>query len=396
MKLFLYIFFTHMFIAPSRSYKGVQYSIFEEKQDEERRHPLKPITRKPLLKAGGAFNIIRSYGVATEDKGRSRLDPVLNFVNARKSSDKKEKGKKDESAPASSSSSLELRDWKDEWREHWIVKKFEAINNTDFQPGDTVNMAAARPWGVPCGDPGQHDMPWGTCMLPMECDSEYRIYRGDFNCGRTQFVCCALQLTVYDMYQGFDLSFEDSALRTDSDEKKAGGKKGSAEDNKKTKKRDKRKRQAARKKRKREIKRLIRKIQKEIRRIINKQDRNASQQRKRKTKQLKKFIEMLKAQYRHDRKAVQDIHEHEMVKIDDALKVRLHEISMMNQNFVNNATFRDIVVNGTLNRQSARMLVEAYPELQPYVHVNVRRRSGVSRPVRDYLDYDVEYGMLYY
>ncbi|XP_053613938.1 uncharacterized protein LOC128677256 [Plodia interpunctella] len=392
-----YIFFFLAYITLSTAQKSLYNNLKANILSLFRRDELPTPKQKLMNRIGSEVKIRKSGQISEDEKAHFRLDPVLNFLNARKSSDhKKEHGKKDESAPASSSSSLELRDWKDEWREHWIIKKFEAINNTDFQPGDTVNMAAARPWGVPCGDPGQHDMPWGTCMLPMECDSEYRIYRGDFNCGRTQFVCCALQLTVYDMYQGFDLSFEDSALRTDSDEKKAGGKKGSAEDNKKTKKRDKRKRQAARKKRKRQIKRLIRKIQKEIRRIINKQDRNASQQRKRKTKQLKKFIEMLKAQYRHDRKAVQDIHEHEMVKIDDALKVRLHEISMMNQNFVNNATFRDIVVNGTLNRQSARMLVEAYPELQPYVHVNVRRRSGVSRPVRDYLDYDVEYGMLYY
>ncbi|XP_013192078.2 uncharacterized protein LOC106136165 [Amyelois transitella] len=302
-------------------------------------------------------------------------------------------GKKKSSSDSkdrSSSSSLEMLNWKNEWREHWIQKKFEAINSS-YLPGDQVNMVAARPWGVPCGDPNQHDMPWGTCMMPMECDAEYRIYRGDYNCGRTQFVCCALQLTAYDMYQGFDLSFEDSGLATDSKEKR-GKAKGSKESFKKHKAREKRRRQAARKRRKRLIRRQIKKIQREIRKIINRQDRNASKARKRKTKQLKKFIEMLKRQYKKDQKAVQDIHEHEIIKIDDALMKKLNEILQMNQDFIKNETFRDIIVNGTLNRQMARMLMEAYPELESYINVNVKRRSGSL----DYLDYDVEYGMFYY
>ncbi|MFB9840646.1 hypothetical protein, partial [Actinoallomurus acaciae] len=136
------------------------------------------------------------------ERGRYRIDPVLNFLSRRA------KAPIDDGT-SFSSSSRELQDWKDEWREHWIQKKYEAINSS-MPAGDAVNMLAARPWGVPCGDPNQHDMPWGTCMLSLECDSELRIYRGDYFCGRTQFVCCGLQLTSYDMYQGFDVSFADS------------------------------------------------------------------------------------------------------------------------------------------------------------------------------------------
>ncbi|CAH0728603.1 unnamed protein product, partial [Brenthis ino] len=322
---------------------------------------------------------------------RYQRDPVLNFIGRRWNRDKRSKKKPDTSY--SSSSSIELKKWKDEWKDLWMQKKLEAINSS-VPKGDTVNMVAARPWGVPCGDPNQHDAPWGTCMLPMECEAEYRIYRGDYFCGRTKFICCALQITNYDLYAGFDVSFADSSLATDTEEKN-NRVRGSKERKRRKKIRDKKRRLRERVKRKRKIKRTIQKIIREIRIILNRSYKNGTTSRKRKTKQLKKFIKSLKNKYITDRKAVKDIHEMELIKIDAALMKRLNEIRGMNQQYVRNATFRAMIANGTISKQNARMLIKAYPELADMLQTRRRGRSRGDRR-KDYLDYDIEYGYLYY
>lgn len=243
---------------------------------------------------------------------------------------------------------------------------------------------------MPCGDPNQHDMPWGTCMLAVECESEYRIYRGDYFCGRTQYVCCALQMTNYDLYQGIDASFDEKSLSTDSRELKS-----SNEDKKKKSKKRKRKRRKEREKRKKRIKKNIKKIVREIKKILDRHYRNGTKQRKRKTKQLKKFVTHMKKQYKKERQAITNIHEEELIKIDIKVMTRLQQIKEVNHNFMKNSTFRDIIVNGTATKQGARMLVEAYPELQSYFNLR-RSGSGLKAPSKDYLEYDVEYGYLYY
>lgn len=228
-------------------------------------------------------------------------------------------------------------------------------------------------------------------MLPMECDAEYRIYRGDYFCGRTQFVCCALMQTNYDMYQGFDVSFADTSMATDSEEKRNRNL-GSKENRRKKKHKDKRRRRRDRLKRKRQIKRDIKKIIKEIRKILSRAYRNGTTVRKQKTKQLKKFIKALKSQYKKDRKSVKTIHQLELSKIDDALQKKLQQIRGVNQNFISNQTFRDIVVNGTVNPSAVKVLVQDYPELARML--DETRRSNDAEP--DYLEYDLEYGLLYY
>lgn len=252
-------------------------------------------------------------------------------------------------------------------------------------------------------------MPWGTCMLAVECDAEYRIYRGDYFCGRTHYICCALLLTNYDMYQGLDISFDDSSFSTDSNEKNAKG--NSAEDERKKRKAERNKRKRERAKRKRDIKKTIRKIVTEIRKILNRAWRNGTAQRKRKTKELKKFIENLKKQYRKDRKSVVSVHEYEMVKIDTDLQKRLDQIQNVNQAFMSNDTFRDIIVNGTVNEEKLRMLLRSYPELGKMLgrgKKKKRRSNGLDfdafpTPVKKdepdnkpVLEYDLEYGRLYY
>ncbi|RVE53872.1 hypothetical protein evm_001534 [Chilo suppressalis] len=291
---------------------------------------------------------------------------------------------------SSESSSLDTDEWKDRWKEQWIQKKFEAINSSAPR-GDTVNMLSARPWGVPCGDPNQHDMPWGSCMLAIECESEFRIYRGDVFCGRTQFVCCGLQITTYDMYQGFDNSFEDSMLATSSDEKRD-RERGSKENKRRKRRKEKKRRRRERQKRKRKIRRTMRKIRREIRRILSKLYRNGTSERKKKTKQLKKFVSYMKKQYKKDRSAVKKIHSNVIKDIDITLQAKLDQLKGMNTRFIKNATFRDIVVNGTINPQIARVLLENYPEVSSMLRAR-RFNNDYEDPKSNY---DVEYGLLYY
>lgn len=250
-------------------------------------------------------------------------------------------------------------------------------------------------------------------MLAMECEPEYRIYRGDIYCGRTSFVCCALELTTYDMYQGFDISFEDKSFSTDTEEIAKDKDRSHTE---------KKRRRDARQKRKKKIKKTIKNIIKEINKILNNMYTNATKRRKKKTKQLKRFIKFLKTEYKKNRQVVQELHEEAIVKIDAELMKKLYDLKDMNQNFMKNHTFADIVVNGTMTKHGARMLIQAYPELQEFIDrpsdtspvpppivnlVNVRnRRFGGAvpnpkektdlKPKGDYLEYDVEYGFLYY
>lgn len=228
-------------------------------------------------------------------------------------------------------------------------------------------------------------------MLPIECEAEYRIYRGDSFCGRTQFVCCALQETNYDMYQGFDLSFENSDIKTDSDEVRNRNL-GSRERGQRKRARQKRRRRRQRLKRKRVIKRHIKKIIKLIRKILSKSHRNSTSAKKKKTKQLKEFVNYLKKQYKRQRKAIKNIHELELTNIDKQLQQKIDQIRIMNEGFIRNSTYRDIIVNGTVNPKAVRMLLNAYPELA--AKLDPTRRSNNPKP--DYLDYDIEYGLLYY
>lgn len=78
---------------------------------------------------------VKRNDVEEETQGYQK-DPVLNMWARRKS-------RYDDTDYASSSSSLELYHWKEEWRNVWLKKKLEALNSS-VPAGDTVNMAAAR------------------------------------------------------------------------------------------------------------------------------------------------------------------------------------------------------------------------------------------------------------
>lgn len=253
-------------------------------------------------------------------------------------------------------------------------------------------------------------------MLAMECDAEYRIAKGDMYCGRTSFVCCALELTTYDMYEGFDVSFEGKSLSTDTEELRL------PEQKRKKYLVNLKKRRQARERRKKKIKKTIMSIILEINKILSTFYTNSTNKKKKKTKQLKRFIKFLKREYQKNRFVAKDLHEEAMVKIDTDLMKKLYDIKSMNLNFMKNQTFADIVVNGTMTKVGARMLIQAYPELQefidrpaastpgrlslvPLLDVKTRRSGGAVvnskekrelKPQGDYLQYDVEYGFLYY
>ncbi|CAH1637906.1 unnamed protein product [Spodoptera littoralis] len=326
-----------------------------------------------------------------------QMDPVLNEVRnvfrarpARRQSSKRRIKNYDETS--SSSSSDEMLFWKQDFNEFMMEKKFEALNAT-LPRGDVVNMVAARPWGVPCGDPDQHDIPWGSCMLPGECESEYRIYRGDYLCGRTTFVCCSLQYTNYDMYQGLEATFEGSSFSTDSSEKK------NIPPKHKKRQRERKKRKRERNKRKRKIKHNIKKIVQEIKSILHRAYSNGTTMRKKKTKELKKFIENMKKQYKKDRQSLLHVHEFDLTQIDERLQKRLDQVKGVNEKFFSNDTFREILINGT-TKEKLKEFLRTHPKLRKIL-TQRRQDGGLLEPViedtsSDNLQYDIEYGFLYY
>lgn len=254
-------------------------------------------------------------------------------------------------------------------------------------------MLSLGPWGVPCGDPNQHDVPWGSCMLPMECESEYRIYRGDFFCGRTEFVCCSILLNTYDLYHGLiDVSLSDSSLQTDSDELKVTKNKHSK---KKDQKRSKKQRQKMRHKRKKAIKKLIKKTVQDIGKILNKTYKFGTKARIRKTNQLKKFVKKLKEKYKKDRQTVKDIHEIELHKIDDQLNKGIINIREINRDLVYNNSIHKWVVNGTLSRNDAKILRSNYPNIWKDLSLSQLTRRNKEQTDDSNMKYDIEYGLLY-
>ncbi|XP_063627652.1 uncharacterized protein LOC134799187 [Cydia splendana] len=364
------------------------------------------------------FNEVNNVATKSNLRFGYHLDPILNKVR-----------RQGQYLSDSGSSSREFKNWKEEWKEKWNKIKVETKNYSTRIEGDVVNMAAARPWGVPCGDPSQHDMPWGSCVLPVECNAEYRIYKGDYFCGRTQWVCCSLNFHTYDLYQGLSVSLEESSMESDSAAERERGKKKTSSERRKRAERRRKRRKRLREERKRKIKRAIKKIIKEVRRILNRGYKNSTKIRKKKTKTMKQFLKFLKRQYRLDRESAKDIHEMQMLKVDQEFMDKLDEIKEVNRDFMTNATFRNIIVNKTMTFRAAKMLAEAYPELQgflpkefmkgDYTRQRSARRSWTSRPRRGharprgtrlrggivippkrgnrrkYRDYDVEFGLLY-
>ncbi|KAJ8714223.1 hypothetical protein PYW08_007843 [Mythimna loreyi] len=330
-----------------------------------------PQDTTPFSKISGTTTSIN------EKIGRSHfhLDPVFDFLQNRRLWQKPKK----ERLTSSSSSELEMQFWLEDWAEKRQNQKIEAFNSTSPRK-EVINMKMARPSGIPCGDPNQHDMPWGTCMRPIDCEEEYRILRGDAACGRSQYVCCAFVDTTYDMYQAPDMSFEhDNSLTTDSDIEK--GYKDSHEEEKRLRlhrKHERSKRKRTKVLLKKKIRHSITKIIAEITKLLQKAYRNATSIRMRKTKDLMDFIREMKKQYRHDRESLVTAHEFDILKYDLALESSLKRIKGVNEAFLTNDTFREIIVNGTINTKALEKLKKTHPVLSLFF--NTRRMGGDFEP----------------
>lgn len=228
-------------------------------------------------------------------------------------------------------------------------------------------------------------------MLAAECDSEYRIYRGDYLCGRTSFVCCSLQYTNYDMYQGLEATFEGSSYSTDSSEK--------IPHHRKKREHERRKRRRERNVRKRKIKRSISKIVREIKKILHRAYSNGTAMRKKRTRELKKFIKNMKKRYKKDRQALIHVHEFDMTKLDEKLQKKLDQIKGVNEKFFANDTFREILINGT-TKEKLKEFLRSHPKLRKIL-TQRRQDGGLLEPVvedtsADDLHNDMEYGLLYF
>ncbi|CAB3249433.1 unnamed protein product [Arctia plantaginis] len=297
-----------------------------------------------------------------------------------------------------SSTSIDTHEFKKEWLKRWDELKADALHpkNAHLSPGGkVVNMVAARPWHTPCGDPSQHDLPWGTCTLRFQCDGEYRIYRGDFSCGRTGLVCCAVQGYRHDLNQAFDVSFADSSVFSTSSEEKVKEARGSKEMRRRKRARKRKQLVGERHRRIRKIKAMIRKMVKLIRKELNRAFRNNTHKRFFATENLKTLVNAMKKKYRENRHTALQLYETDRIRITTELSNKLSQFKIINQHFLTNDTFREIIVNGTMKKTIARQLLAMYPELVEFPEMtavqdflearpNKTRRAASRRKIRKY------------
>lgn len=255
-------------------------------------------------------------------------------------------------------------------------------------------------------------------MLPAECEPEYRIYRGDNFCGRNTFVCCGLERTAYDMYQGLDMSFQrENSLSTDSEDEHDQVSHYERDEHRKKRKQERKRKKRYKEQLKKRLRNSIKNIITEITELLQKAYRNGTAHRAKKTKELKDFIKKMKKQYRKDRKTLLDAHDFNMANYEIKLSESMNKIRGLNQAFMLNDTFRDIVVNGTVNKENLLRLQKTHPVLSLFF--NNRRMGGgdiksgpdkiklkkakvpesekknEEQNPKD-LEYDLEYGLLYY
>lgn len=86
-------------------------------------------------------------GVQTQPKKEFRKDPVLNSMKTRDGLFFRRRAHSATSSEEESSSSLEIQNFKEEWKDQWLVKKFEALNSS-LLTGDQVNMVAASMYNL--------------------------------------------------------------------------------------------------------------------------------------------------------------------------------------------------------------------------------------------------------
>lgn len=262
-----------------------------------------------------------------------------------------------------------------------------------------------------CGDPDQYAVLWGQCMLSAHCAADLRIWRGDHFCGRTELVCCAMQINAYDTIQGLPPSFEDSDMGFESSEYKA----TSLET---------RQRHMAQKVDKYKKHRLIRKdrlkvaisnIASKVKAMLKNAYHRVTDKKAKQTILLKKYIAWLKRMHKKDRLSTRDLHELEMIKLDKGLLKKINQLMGINRFADKNDTFREITYNATITHKMAKLLLRFFPEIKTNFN-NMTRRNGLPPITADNssesgLDdffgddkkqtvnktqNDVEYGLLYF
>lgn len=290
-----------------------------------------------------------------------------------------------------------------------------SLANFDLRPGMIVPVLYLThllnflgPWGIDCGDPNQHDVPWGKCVLSVQCDAESRVYRGDSFCGRTSFVCCAVMLTdtEWDNAPLDNLSFEDSGLTTDSQEKKETAAKKSQIKQHRIDTADIKMRHK-KKERIRNVKRMILKITSVMHRLLTKMFANNTRKRLKAIKKYRNIVKQLKEEYLNDKRQTLILHESFVQKVDENMYKSLQQVMDTNVKFVQNSTFAKIVSERKTNTDEEKMLLEAYPELEQAIRANHKAAAPEPQlepetaPSRrsmpnNHFAYDVEYGFLYY
>lgn len=117
----------------------------DRKSAQNKAHVLKNVrTHEQNLNTGKDLPSSKFTGIQAKI-GREyfHMDPVLNELRHRRIGIERRRGTSDDS----SSSSSEEQFWMDQWDQHWMQKKFEALNST-LPRGDVVNMVAASKYNL--------------------------------------------------------------------------------------------------------------------------------------------------------------------------------------------------------------------------------------------------------
>lgn len=130
----------------------------------------------------------------------------------------------------------------------------------------------------------------------------------------------------------------------------------------------------------RKIKAMIRRVVGLIRKHLNRAFRNNTQKRAFATKNLKMLINAMKKKYIKNRHTALGLFETDRIRITTELSNRLSQIKVINQHFLTNDTFRELVVNGTMRKTVARQLLEKYPELVEFPEMKALQDTPKTKP----------------
>lgn len=121
---------------------NVQYQHKPKKNFKRRENTQKKLLKESNEEPDPIFNIPTGNGIIANEF--FEIDPILNIlrsnVNTRRNGEEEEK---EEASSTAESSSLEVGNFKQQFKELWLQKKYEAINAT-LPEGDQVNMGGAR------------------------------------------------------------------------------------------------------------------------------------------------------------------------------------------------------------------------------------------------------------